>query len=65
MIHRLGRGGGRERTAEDGHESLVGVGQTVLRQVTAFKSHVDLYGFSWLWFASSHGVLLGDPVEIA
>ena len=65
MIHRLGRRGGQEHTAEDGYESLVSVGQTILRQVTDVKSHVDLYGFSCLWCASSHGVLLGGSGEIA
>jgi hypothetical protein len=65
MIHRRGCGGGREHTAEDGHEALVRVGQTVLRQVTDFKAHVDLYGFSCWWFVSSHGVLLGGSGETA
>lgn len=65
MTHRLERRGGRETAAEDRDKPLVGVGQTVLRQVTNFKHHVDLYGFSWVWFASSHGVLLGNPSEVA
>ena len=46
MPHRLERQGGRETAAEDRDQPLVGVGQTVLRQVTDFKYHVNLYGFS-------------------
>jgi hypothetical protein len=65
MLHRRGRRGGRERAAEDGHESLVRVGQTLLRQVTDFNSHVDLDGSSCWWFVSSHGVLLGESRETA
>src|SRR6266545_5739250 len=65
MIRRLERRGGREIAAEDRHQPLVGVGQTALRQVTDFKSHVDLYGFSCLWCASSHGVLLGGSGKTA
>jgi hypothetical protein len=65
MIHRLERRGGRETAAEDRDQPLVGVGQTVLRQVTDFKAHVDLDGFSCWWFVSSHGVLLGESQETA
>jgi hypothetical protein len=65
MVHLLGRGSRREAAAEDGHEPFVGVGQTVLRPVTGFKSYVDLYGFSCLGCASSHGVLLGGSGETA
>jgi hypothetical protein len=65
LTHRLKRQGGRETAMEDGNEPLVGVGQTVFRQVTDFKHHVDLYDFSWLGCASSHGVLLGGPLRAA
>jgi hypothetical protein len=65
MIHRLERRGGRETAAEDRDQPLVGVGQTVLRQVTDFKAHVDLDGFSCWWFVSSHGVLLGGAGKTA
>jgi hypothetical protein len=38
----LGCRGERELAAADRNQPLVGVSQTVLRQVTDFKSHVDL-----------------------
>jgi len=65
MDHLLGRGGGQETATEDGHEPLVGIGETVLRHVTDFKHDVDLYGFSWLVFVSSHGALLSGPSAAA
>jgi hypothetical protein len=64
-IHGLKRRSGSELAAEDRDQPLVGIRQTVFREVTAFKSHVDLEGFSWGWFASSHDILLDDPVAIA
>jgi hypothetical protein len=65
LTYRRERQGERETAAEDRDKPFVGVGQTVLRQVTAFKHHVDLYGFSWLEFVSSHGGLLGGPLTAA
>src|SRR5262245_9131896 len=65
MAHRREGRGGRETAAADRDKLRVGVGQTVLRQRTNCKHHVDLYGFSWLGCASSPGGLLGGAVETA
>jgi len=65
LTYRLERQGRRETAEEHGDQPFVGVGQTVLRQMTDFKHHVDLYGFSGLGFASSHGGLLGGPLTVA